>query len=502
MTNILEKPPLHTLDSCYIVKLLKEASKNGHAYLPQDALWEQVHSQHSTIPYTTFMNHRSELLAYEYLALEGQRYYLPQTLEYENAAAELLSTLLPCNHLKPTPLPETITVHNTALTADQREAVSSALSHRISLVLGGAGTGKTTLIQGILKHCQCRYILCAPTGKAAVNLTEKVGKFARTVHSALGKVPDQNFLSPVQWSEIDLIVVDEASMVTLEMLAGLLSVMGPFCQLVLVGDPQQLLSVGAGNVIPDLLELGVPSYTLQVCHRQSFMAKALSHNVKNFKDIHDISQLQFDDSFQLVEGFSDAVIAKVLCKEGASGYLQGKDIQVLSPFNSLSQLSVNNLNKTLQPMVNKNPPVKNCPFRENDRIMITNNDWSRWIFNGEIGYLHLKDKPEPTHHLLKNGEVVTTWDNFPTKYSDMTLAYAITVHKSQASEWGTILLPLNRLSPIFTRNLIYTAISRGKNKVILYGRADVLQHALRTNPSSRNSKLVVKTKQFTKFHVA
>lgn len=144
-------------------------------------------------------------------------------------------------------------------------AVELALSSRLSLILGGAGSGKTTLVRAIMDHRPSKngWVLCSPTGKAARNLTDRTGFQARTVHSALGMHPDEDFLSPVAWAHTDLVIVDEASMMTLEMLAGILCRAPGYCHIVLLGDPNQLLSVGAGNVIPNLLELGVPICRLE-----------------------------------------------------------------------------------------------------------------------------------------------------------------------------------------------------------------------------------------------
>ena len=184
-------------------------------------------------------------------------------------AAERLADILKDPTLPVLAIPKELRAGDILLSEQQREAIELALNSSLSIILGGAGCGKTTLIEAIV-HCFRErndafvpYVVAAPTGKAARNLTERTGIEARTVHGALGKSPDANFLDAVSWNCIGLVVVDEASMVSLEMLAGILNRVRRNCRVALLGDPNQLLSVGAGNVLSDLLTLGVPSICLQ-----------------------------------------------------------------------------------------------------------------------------------------------------------------------------------------------------------------------------------------------
>ena len=210
-------------------------------------------------------------------------------------------------------IPRELRAGDILLSEQQREAIELALNSRLSIILGGAGCGKTTLIEAIV-HCFRErndafepYVVAAPTGKAARNLTERTGIDARTVHSALGKQPDTNFLDPVSWSNTGLVVIDEASMVSLEMLAGILNRVRRNCRVVLLGDPNQLQAVGAGNVLPDLLELGVPSIRLARQYRQSADAVALRQNVVNFPKLNTEHELRWDDSFRLLPADDRAI---------------------------------------------------------------------------------------------------------------------------------------------------------------------------------------------------
>lgn len=264
----------------YLLNDLEAMTMNGDAYVSGDQLYRFSRRNHKTLTYDRFRSDRAFLLKEGFLRLEGTRLYRKNIWEYENAAAKALAEILAHNDLEEPYLPEKLTVLDIQLTEEQREAVRLALSHRLSVILGGAGSGKTTLIRALAEHRPAKslsVVMYAPTGKAACNLTDRTGLRARTVHSALGKVPDDDFLDEkINWSCTDVVVVDEASMLTLEMLAGILAVVHPPCHVVLVGDPNQLLAVGSGNVLPDLLALGVPHIQLSSFHRQADADSALA----------------------------------------------------------------------------------------------------------------------------------------------------------------------------------------------------------------------------------
>ncbi|MBR7149883.1 MAG: AAA family ATPase, partial [Oscillospiraceae bacterium] len=271
--------------SAYILAALERHCLNGDAYVMVEELYALCCTLRPRLGYEAFERDFTEQLGFGNLCREGRRIYLAKTLRYEEAAAKHLADILQENE-RPLSgaLPDMSEEIGVELAAEQRNAVNLALSHRLSIILGGAGSGKTTLIRAI---CRCAprsngKVICAPTGKAARNLTERTGLVARTVHSALGMQPNDDFLSPVLWEHVGLVVVDEASMLSLEMLAGLLCKMRPQCTMVLLGDPNQLLSVGSGNVLPDLLRLGIPAVHLEQNYRQADAAAGLQGNVVNF----------------------------------------------------------------------------------------------------------------------------------------------------------------------------------------------------------------------------
>lgn len=487
----------------YILRAMEDISLNGDAYTTEDELYKVCHRENRYLTYFAFREDMHHLLKEKCLYLEGRRLYTNYNWRCEQSAAASLANILRAPNLDRPELPDKLTVNSVQLTAEQCSAVTLALSSRLSLILGGAGTGKTTLIQAIVAHCPSPSgcVLCAPTGKAARNLTNRTGFEARTVHSALGLRPDDDFLEPVQWPYVSLLVVDEASMMTSEMLAGILQRVPKTCRVVLVGDPYQLLSVGAGNVLPDLLALGVPNVTLKTTHRQSKDAVGLVHNTTQFSSLSRAADLVFDDSFQLVQ-LEEKDIQAAIRDEAVKRYLAGEIVQVLSPFNRATDLSVQSLNQTVQPLVN--PPFedkhslkleKGPVFWDSDRVMVTKNDRERRCCNGDVGVLRIRSQPyeTPDYSVVLPDGRRPTWDDTSGLYH-MCTAYAITVHKSQGSEYDTVLMPVSkRMQSMMVRNLLYTAITRAKKEVMLFGDLDALDSAMQRVPRQRKSMLVPKT---------
>ena len=295
-------------------------------------------------------------------------------------------------------------------------------------------------------------------------------------------------------------------MVSLEMLAGILNRVRRNCRVVLLGDPNQLQSVGAGNVLPDLLKLGIPSIRLAQQYRQSMDAVALRQNVVNFPKLNTEHELQWDDSFRLLSA-DDRAIPDLLCKEAARRYRAGESIQVISPVKAKTGFSVQALNTRLQNEVN--PLTAKKPtwgkFRDGDRVIVTQNNRDYKVCNGDVGVLYIRgEKPHRVAILAVRGEL-KTWqiDRVPGEYGirnddppppQLALAYALTVHKSQGSQYDTILMPASMATAkMLYRNLLYTAISRARKEVILVGSREAVNTAMQCIPYPRKSKLVART---------
>lgn len=488
----------------YILNALEHFCKSGDAYIAAQDLYGLCRHERGGLAYDAFRGDLAFLLREGHLHQEGRRIYLHHIWRFEEVAATALAGILQNNDLCPPALPETVTVGGVTLTAEQTDAVRLALSHRLSIIAGGAGTGKTTLIRALV---ECRpdlsrgFLLCAPTGKAAQNLEDRTAYETRTVHGVLGKGPDDKSLSPVYWPFTELVVVDEAGMLTLELLAGLLHAVSSRCRLVLVGDPGQLQAVGPGNVLPDLMALGVPCAQLDTCHRQDAGAGALVHNVRHFKDIRTFDDLRFDASMRFIPQANDVQTHELVCRLAAERYRDGESIQVLAPVNRSGELSVRSLNRTLQNRLNPatvgntHPDYPKLPFRDGDRVMVLENDWEQAVCNGDVGVFHFLPREELAYCVMLEDGWTAVWSGTDA-LKNLSLAYAITIHKSQGSEYDTVILPMSkRYGRMLSRNLIYTAVSRAKKQVILVGDPDAVEQALRREAPERRSMLVVKTHQ-------
>ena len=425
----------------------------------------------------------------------------------EQTAAKHLADILDNNLIeRPVPIFSSA-VNGIELCAEQRRAISISLSHRLSLILGGAGTGKSTLIRGIIQayaQPHSTYVAVAPTGKAAVNLRIKSGAQSMTVHSLLGLGSEMTD-DRVDWSAIGLIIIDEAGMLTVEMLSGILEHCRNDCRIILIGDSNQLQSVGAGNVIPDLIRLGFPVVQLLNNHRQEDIFSALSQNVQNFSWFNGLADIKFDNSFVLVD-MPEYSMQRFICEEAAKRYLNKESFQLLSPVNHSGNLSVCSLNNALHSMVN--PCTDKTEIMDNgndllwngDRILVVQNNHSLGYCNGDIGQLRMEpEESELSFAALDFEDGRTCYLPAIDQLNDLRLGYAITVHKSQGGEYDSVILPLCEYNRnMLTRNLLYTAISRAKKQIILVGRPEMLDFAVRNYPGKRNSLLVQKTLQMMK----
>ena len=381
----------------------------------------------------------------------------------------------------------------------QREAVAQAARSKLLVLTGGPGTGKTTLVRGILELFAGRGLrcgLCAPTGRAAKRLTETTGREAKTIHRLLEFDPalggfKRDAANPL---DVDLLVVDEASMVDVALMHQLARAVPRRACLVLVGDVDQLPSVGPGTVLADVIASGaVPVVRLTEIFRQagqSLIVRA-AHAVRQGEVPEsaapgqgDFYFVEADDPEMVLDRIVTMVRERIPRRFGLDPF---RNVQVLTPMNR-SPLGAHALNARLQAVLN--PPAGGAEverfgwkFRAGDKVLQTHNNYQKEVFNGDVGRIASIDETER--------EVVVDFDGKPVAYDygeldELTLAYAVTVHKSQGSEYPAVVLPLHTQHFLMLqRNLLYTGLTRGRRLVVLVGQRRALETAVRRQDTVR-----------------
>jgi len=406
-------------------------------------------------------------------------------------------------------------IHKIQLNGEQTDAVLASTNKGVSIITGGPGTGKTTIVRCILetfKQQNRRVLLCAPTGRAAKRLSETSGMEAKTIHRALEMNPSdgdgifhRNENNPL---DADVIIIDEMSMVDAGLFYHLLKAVRSTARLILVGDKDQLPSVGAGNVLRDLIESGkIHTTHLVNIYRQGNDSLIISnaHLINNGKMpiIDNTSKDFFYESGKDLVANSETIIDMVSTRLPKYFGYKPQEIQVLAPMKA-GPCGIDNLNKRLQMVINPHFSgveivSEFTKFRVGDKIMQTSNNYEMefvkyegngtmqtgtGVFNGDIGYI---TRIEPETH-----EVTVCFDDGKIcKYAQsdlfqITLAYAITIHKSQGSEFDCVVIPLVPGAPIIiTRNLLYTAITRAKKAVVLVGSKQMLARMIYNNYTAK-----------------
>jgi len=381
------------------------------------------------------------------------------------------------------------------LSDQQRRAVHAAVTSGLVVITGGPGVGKTTIVRiitHILGQVRLNIGLCAPTGMAAKKLALSTGMEASTIHRMLGfDAATRKFLhNHRNCLKHDVLIVDETSMIDVNLMASLLEAIRPDASLVLIGDVDQLPSIGPGNVLADLIDSGaVPVVRLTEIYRQAAGSNIVLNAMKIRKgtmpdwtntgesDFYFVSTADPDKCRELIETMVTRRIPERF------GLDPARDVQVISPMRN-GPIGINSLNAMLrQSLVPKPGPDligNEVAFAVGDKVMQTDNDYDRDVFNGDIGYVIETDSGSRAVTVRFDDRRV---EYTPAAVSSLELAFAITIHKSQGSEYPAVIIPLMTMHRIMlTRRLIYTAVTRGRRLVILVGQPEALQIAVNNVP--------------------
>ncbi|MGE5607164.1 MAG: ATP-dependent RecD-like DNA helicase [Bacteroidota bacterium] len=402
--------------------------------------------------------------------------------------------------------PETVlqdfsTKNRLTLAPKQKEAVINSLKYGMMVITGGPGTGKTTIIKAIIQlfyGAKMRVLLAAPTGRAAKRLAETTGQEAKTIHRLLGYGNESKNGGRFQHNEkeplaAEVLIIDEFSMVDLPLFYNLLKAITLGTRLIMVGDVDQLPSVGPGSVLRDLIRSQrIPTVRLDVIFRQAeeslIVSNAHKINRGEFPYLSTAKDFFFipkEDPEQIVQTISD------LIKNRISKYLKCdplEDIQVLSPMRR-TITGVENLNLNLQAALNPSQPGKvelkvgANVFRVGDKVMQIKNDYQRLVFNGDIGRIgeiDVEDRSLSVVYQDVDGERLIDYET--EELDQLVLAYAISVHKSQGNEYPVVIIPVTTQHFLMLqRNLLYTAVTRAKKMVVIIGTKKAIAIAVKNN---------------------
>lgn len=487
--------------ACIIETFKKLGFKNGDTYLTKEEIFGTIRNEFKIfITEEEFDTYLKELKQNHDIVIEKKKYFLKEYYDYEESIAANLEMISKHSKEKITHFDDLIAAvqleYGVKYNTDQKKAIKNALTNRISIITGGPGTGKTTIIHSIVKlyirihNLNYKDIineiaLLAPTGRAAKKMSDSTGLPAMTIHRYLKWNKEKNEFQINEYNKNihKLVIVDETSMIDTYLFDSLLKGIKHNITLVLVGDSNQLPSVGPGLILSDLIESDLFTHTtLEQIYRQSDNSyiPILAKEIKEHQLSEDFTKQTDDYNFLPATGLSIKEMIRKICIMSREKGLTEEDIQVLAPMYR-GENGIDNLNILLQGIFNpkcedkKEVKVGDVIYREHDKVLQLVNDPDNNIFNGDIGYIsNISTVMSP-----KKKEVFTIdFDGNEVVYGREDLinikhAYAITIHKSQGSEFSHVIMPISKsYYKMLYNKLIYTGVSRAKKSLIIIGEKE------------------------------